>query len=346
MNKSALITGSGGQDGSYLIEILLSMGYTVHGIIRKSSVFNTERIDHLMTDKSVYNKTLFIHYGDVTDPVSISGLISAIQPDEIYNLAAMSHVKVSFEIPYYTAMADGIGVLNVLEAARTLCPNARVYQASTSELFGGMGFNMPAQGYNENSLMYPRSPYGCAKMYGYCITRNYRESYGMFACSGILHNHESTRRGDTFVTKKITNWFNNLYNSHISNSATLELGNIHAKRDWGHSKDYCMAMHLMLQADTPEDYVIASGETRSVKDFIDVCLRKTGLCRYSRWEGSGLSERLVHTGSGNTLIRINPKYFRPAEVDVLLGDSSKARTNLGWYPSYTFDSLVDEMLGI
>lgn len=340
----AFITGANGQDGSYLIELLLEKGYEVHGMIRRSSVFNTERIDHLMQDPSIYNKSLFIHYGDVTDASNVYNLLLAIQPDEVYNLAAMSHVKVSFEIPFHTAMVDALGVLNVLEAVRAVCPTAKVYQASTSELFGGMGFNMPETGYTEESLMYPRSPYGCAKMYGYCITRNYREAHNLFACSGILFNHESGRRGDTFVTKKITNFFKSLNKTHPSSIKPLELGNIHAKRDWGHAKDYVKAMHLMLQQPLPEDYIIATNKTHSVKDFINKCLTFTGLINYVHFEGTGLNERLIHTSSGNTLIKINQKYFRETEVDVLLGDPSKAVKNLHWTPEYTFNTLIMDML--
>jgi GDPmannose 4,6-dehydratase len=357
--KKAFITGTNGQDGSYLIELLLSKGYEVHGIIRRSSVFNTQRIDHLMNDEEIYNKTLFIHYGDVTDPSNICQLIASIKPDEVYNLAAQSHVKVSFEIPYYTATVDALGTLNVLEAVRIHCPTARVYQASTSELYGGMGYNMPETGYTEDSHMHPRSPYGCAKMYGLWIVKNYREAYGMYACNGILFNHESPRRGDTFVTKKITNWMQNFTNEAIKSCAwslrPLELGNLNAKRDWGHAKDYVEAMWLMLQQDKPEDLVIAMNETHSVKDFINECFTQLGWLNedpaksHMHWEGDGINEKLVWNTIGSPsdglpLVIVNPKYFRPSEVEVLLGDATKARKELKWEPKYTFKSLVAEML--
>ena len=353
--RIAFCTGANGQDGSYLLESLLDKGYEVHGVIRRSSVFNTGRIDHLMTNDSIYNKRLFIHHGDVTDPVNINQLISTIKPDEVYNLAAQSHVKVSFEIPYYTAQTDAVGTLNVLEAVRNHCPKARFYQASTSELYGGMGYNMPTTGYVEESPMHPRSPYGCAKMYGLWITRNYREAYGMFACSGILFNHESPRRGDTFVTKKITNWMQKFRSATIQSHEwrvripPLELGNLNAKRDWGHAKDYVEAMWAMLNQDTPKDYVIAMNEMHSVKDFIDECMSQLGMTDLMHWEGSDVNEKLVWntTGSifdGIPLVVINPKYFRPSEVNVLLGDASKARAELGWQPSYDFKLLIKDML--
>jgi GDPmannose 4,6-dehydratase len=353
MSKKVFITGSNGQDGSYLIEFLLEKGYEVHGIIRRSSVFNTQRIEHLMENPEIYNKSLFIHYGDVTDPVNINQLISSIQPDEVYNLAAQSHVKVSFEIPYYTAQTDAIGTLNVLEAVRNHCPKARVYQASTSELYGGMGYNMPATGYTEVSPMHPRSPYGCAKMYGLWIVKNYREAYGMYACNGILFNHESPRRGDTFVTKKITNWMEKFRVETLRSSPwslpPLELGNLNAKRDWGHAKDYVEAMWLMLQQDKPVDYVIATNATYSVKDFLTECFEQLGWNNHIHWEGNGVDEKLVWDtcGSpvdGTPLVVVNPKYFRPSEVEVLLGDASKARKELGWKPKYDFKALVEDML--
>lgn len=349
MPKKSIVFGATGQDGSYLIELLLSKGYEVHGIIRRSSQFNTGRIDHLMSDKDVFNKKLFIHYGDVTDPVNINSLIHTIQPDEVYNLAAQSHVKVSFELPYYTGQVDAIGTLNILDAIRSLKPDAKFYQASTSELFGGMGYNMPATGYTEESAFHPRSPYGCAKIYGYWIVKNYREAYNMFTCNGILFNHESPRRGDTFVTKKITNWMrgiNGALNSRDTEITPLELGNLNAKRDWGHAKDYVEAMWLMLQQDKPQDYVVATNEAYSVKEFINECMRQKGLSSNIHWEGSGLDERL-EWGEGTytkVLVKVNPKYFRPSEVEVLLGDATKARKELGWLPKYNFESLIKEML--
>lgn len=344
--RKALITGANGQDGSYLIELLLEKGYEVHGVIRRSSVFNTQRIEHLMGNEEIYNKTLFIHYGDVTDASNIDHLVNTIKPNEVYNLAAQSHVKVSFEIPYYTATVDALGTLNVLEAVKNHCPTSRVYQASTSELYGGMGYNMPETGYTEESQMHPRSPYGCAKMYGKWIVQNYREAYGMFACNGILFNHESPRRGDTFVTKKITNWMQGFISSGLYNLKPLELGNLNAKRDWGHAKDYVEAMWLMLQQDKPKDYVIASNETHSVKDFIEECMIQSGWGVHTYWVGSGINETLM-LKQGPTevsLVKVNPKYFRPSEVEVLLGDATKAREELGWKPKYDFKALVREMI--
>jgi GDPmannose 4,6-dehydratase len=348
--KKAFITGINGQDGSYLTELLLQKGYEVHGIIRRSSVINTDRIDHLMSSK-MFNKTFFIHYGDVTDPANINELISRIKPDEIYNLAAQSHVKVSFELPHYTAQVDALGTLNILEAARIHCPTAKVYQASTSELYGGMGYNMPETGYTETSPLHPRSPYGCAKIYGLWIIRNYREAYNMFACNGILFNHESPRRGDTFVTKKITNWMKKFQSETLKSSewtlAPLELGNLNAKRDWGHAKDYVEAMWLMLQQDKPADFVISTNTTYSVKDFINECFEQMGWSKFVKWIGDGVNEKLVFA-SGNflelPLVVVNPKYFRPSEVEVLLGDSTKARNVLGWKPNYDFSGLVKDML--
>jgi GDPmannose 4,6-dehydratase len=339
MTKKALCIGANGQDGSYLLELLLAKGYEVHGTIRRSSVINTERIDHLMENKEVFGKNLFIHYGDVTDASNINALIVKIQPDEIYNLSAQSHVKVSFELPSYTGQVDALGVLNILEAVRNLAPHCKVYQASTSELYGGMGYNMPDDGYTEESPFHPRSPYGCAKIYGYWIIKNYREAYNMFACNGILFNHESPRRGDTFVTKKITNWFRN-----IDKEQPLQLGNINAYRDWGHAKDYVEAMWLMLQQDEPEDFVIATNKTYSVRDFINECCKQLGYI--INWEGTGINEvgtvftstRIINT------IKINEKYFRPSEVEYLLGNANKAKEKLGWVPKCDFHSLVHDML--
>jgi GDPmannose 4,6-dehydratase len=336
-NKIALITGITGMDGSHLAELLLEKDYEVHGIIRRTSTFNTDRIDHIF-DK------LKLHYGDVTDPLVISNLISQIQPDEVYNLAAQSHVKVSFEIPYYTAQCDGLGTLTVLEAVRNHCPKAKVYQASTSELYGGMGYNMPLTGYTEESPMHPRSPYGCAKMYGLWITKNYRESYGMFICNGILFNHEGERRGETFVTRKIT-----MALAHIKNYIDcgredfpkLKLGNLYSKRDWGYAKDYVEGMWMMLQQDKPDDYVLATNETHTIKEFVELACKECGW--NINWVCEGVDERGI-SDDGVTIVEIDEKYYRPAEVDTLLGDYSKAKNVLGWEPKVKFEELVKIMM--
>ena len=336
-NKIALITGITGMDGSHLAELLLEKDYEVHGIIRRTSTFNTDRIDHIF-DK------LKLHYGDVTDPLVISNLISQIQPDEVYNLAAQSHVKVSFEIPYYTAQCDGLGTLTVLEAVRNHCPKAKVYQASTSELYGGMGYNMPLTGYTEESVMHPRSPYGCAKMYGLWITKNYRESYGMFICNGILFNHEGERRGETFVTRKIT-----MALAHIKNYIDcgredfpkLKLGNLYSKRDWGYAKDYVEGMWMMLQQDKPDDYVLATNETHTIKEFVELACKECGW--NINWVCEGVDERGI-SDDGVTIVEIDEKYYRPAEVDTLLGDYSKAKNVLGWEPKVKFEELVKIMM--
>jgi len=329
--KTALITGITGQDGSYLAELLLSKGYMVHGIIRRSSSVNTRRIDHIF-----YNKNIELHYGDITDSLSLTDIIKRTQPDEIYNLAAQSHVKVSFETPEYTAMTDALGTLKVLEAVRLLnmTNKVKVYQASTSEMFGKVQ-EVPQK---ETTPFYPRSPYGVAKLYAYWIIKNYRESYNMFACSGILFNHESPKRGATFVTKKIVN---GMHEIKTGLHDCLYLGNLNAKRDWGHAKDYVYAMWLMLQQDKPKDYVIATGEQYSVKEFVERCAPKFGF--NIQWEGEGLNEIGRDVISNKIIIKINPKYFRPAEVESLLGDSTLARNELGWKPKYTFQQLVDEM---
>jgi GDPmannose 4,6-dehydratase len=335
--KIALITGITGMDGSHLAELLLEKDYEVHGIIRRTSTFNTDRIDHIF-DK------LKLHYGDVTDPLVISNLISQIQPDEVYNLAAQSHVKVSFEIPYYTAQCDGLGTLTVLEAVRNHCPKAKVYQASTSELYGGMGYNMPLTGYTEESVMHPRSPYGCAKMYGLWITKNYRESYGMFICNGILFNHEGERRGETFVTRKIT-----MALAHIKNYIDcgredfpkLKLGNLYSKRDWGYAKDYVEGMWMMLQQDKPDDYVLATNETHTIKEFVELACKECGW--NINWVCEGVDERGI-SDDGVTIVEIDEKYYRPAEVDTLLGDYSKAKNVLGWEPKVKFEELVKIMM--
>ncbi len=331
--KTALITGITGQDGSYLAELLLEKGYKVHGIIRRSSSINTKRIDHIY-----HNENLKLHYGDITDSLSLTNIIKRTQPDEIYNLAAQSHVKVSFETPEYTAMTDALGTLKVLEAVRLLDLRCvKIYQASTSELYG-LVQEVPQK---ETTPFYPRSPYGVAKLYAYWIIKNYRESYKMFACSGILFNHESPRRGATFVTKKIVN---GLYEVRQKHEDCLYLGNLNAKRDWGHAKDYVEAMWLMLQQDKPKDYVIATGEQYSVKEFVERCAPKFGFD--IEWEGEGLNEVGRDKISRKIIIRIDPKYFRPAEVESLLGDSTLARSELNWKPKYSFQQLVDEMCGI
>ena len=333
--KVAIITGITGMDGSHLAELLLEKGYDVHGIIRRCSTFNTDRIEHIF-DK------IKLHYGDLTDPLVISNLISEIQPDEVYNLGAQSHVKVSFEIPYYTAQVDGLGTLAVLEAVKNHCPKARIYQASTSELYGGMGYNMPITGYTEESPMHPRSPYGCAKMYGLWITKNYRESYGMHISNGILFNHEGERRGETFVTRKITIALCKIKKALSDNIdfETLKLGNLYSKRDWGYAKDYVYGMWLMTQQDIPDDYVLATNETYSIKDFVNQAVLE---CEIDiDWIGEGVNEKAV-TKDGKVIIEIDEKYYRPAEVDVLLGDYTKAKEKLGWEPKVKFSELVKIM---
>jgi GDPmannose 4,6-dehydratase len=327
--KIALITGITGQDGSYLAELLLEKGYEVHGIVRRSSLINTHRIDH------VYDR-INLHYGDLTDSTNLVRVIQLVQPDEIYNLAAQSHVKVSFEMPEYTADVDGVGTLRVLEAVRLLGMDnrVRIYQASTSELYG-LVQEIPQK---ETTPFYPRSPYGVAKMYAYWITKNYRESYGMYACTGILFNHESPRRGETFVTRKIVRAFSRM-TSGLQD--TLYLGNLNAKRDWGHAKDYVEAMWLMLQQETAEDYVIATGQQYSVKEFVEKTAPYFG---YNiAWEGEGLDEIGIDTNTGKRVVAVDPKYFRPAEVETLLGDATKAKTQLGWEPKISFDQLIEDM---
>ena len=331
MNKTALITGITGQDGSYLAELLLAKGYKVHGIIRRSSSINTERIDHLYN-----NPNLKLHYGDMTDSLTLMNVLKKYNPDEVYNLAAQSHVRVSFETPEYTAMVDGLGTLKLLESIRLLNMDktCRLYQASTSEMFG-LVQEIPQK---ETTPFYPRSPYGVAKVYAYWITKNYRESYGMYACSGILFNHESPRRGFNFVTKKITNGLRDIKNG---KQDCLYLGNLTALRDWGHAKDFVEAMWLMLQQDAPDDFVIATGEQYSVKQFVEKCAPYFDM--EIQWQGQGLDEIGIDIKTGKTVVRIDEKYFRPAEVQSLLGDASKAKTKLGWTPNYTFDMLVHEM---
>ena len=334
--KKALITGITGQSGSHLADLLLEKGYEVHGIIRRCSTFNTDRINHIF-DK------IQLHYGDLTDPLVISNLINEIQPDEVYNLGAQSHVKVSFEIPYYTAQVDGLGTLAILEAVKNHCPKARIYQASTSELYGGMGYNMPTTGYTEESPMHPRSPYGCAKMYGLWITKNYRESYGMHISNGILFNHEGERRGETFVTRKITIALGKIKKALTDKTdfQTLKLGNLYSKRDWGYAKDYVYGMWLMTQQDSPDDYVLATNETYSIKEFVNQAALE---CEINiNWIGEGVNEKAV-TKDGKVIIEIDEKYYRPAEVDILLGDYTKAKNKLGWEPKVKFKELVKIMM--
>ncbi|PPZ90566.1 GDP-mannose 4,6-dehydratase [Cloacibacterium normanense] len=360
--KVALITGITGQDGSYLAELLLEKGYSVHGIKRRASSFNTQRVDHLYKDQHENNVNFKMHYGDLTDSTNLIRIIQETQPDEIYNLGAMSHVKVSFDSPEYVANVDGIGTLRILEAVRILGleKKTRIYQASTSELYGGMQENKNEYGfYDENSPFYPRSPYGVAKIYGFWITKNYREAYNLFACNGILFNHESPRRGETFVTRKITRAAAKIA---LGLQNELFMGNLDAQRDWGHAKDYVEAMWRILQQDTPEDYVIATGLTTRVRDFIKMAFEQVGL--YLRFEGSGVEEVGIldtinfevyqkTTGNENivsslqlnkVMIKVDPNYFRPTEVDLLIGDPTKAKTKLGWEPKYNLQTLVEEMM--
>ncbi len=327
--KVALISGITGQDGSYLAELLLEKGYEVHGIVRRASQINTQRINH------IYNQ-IKLHYGDLTDSTNLVRVIQQVQPDEIYNLGAQSHVKVSFEMPEYTGMVDGLGTLRILEAVRLLGMEnkTRIYQASTSEMYGKVQ-EIPQK---ETTPFYPRSPYGVAKLYGYWIVKNYRESYGLHASSGILFNHESPRRGETFVTRKITRGLSSIS---TGQQDILYLGNLNARRDWGHAKDFVEAMWLMLQQDKPDDYVIATGEQYSVREFVEEAAPYFGM--KIAWEGEGLNEVGYDTYSGNQVIRVNPKYFRPAEVETLLGDASKAKKKLGWEPKISFKELVEDM---
>jgi len=328
-SKVALITGITGQDGSYLAELLLERGYEVHGIVRRSSLINTHRIDH------IYNQ-IHLHYGDLTDATNLIGVIKKVEPNEIYNLGAQSHVKVSFETPEYTGQVDGLGTLRVLEAVRLLGmqDHVRIYQASTSELYG----LVQAVPQTETTPFYPRSPYGVAKLYGYWIVKNYRESYDMHCSSGILFNHESPRRGETFVTRKITRGLSQIS---VGLQDVLYLGNLDAKRDWGHAKDFVEAMYLMLQQDEPDDYVIATGEQHSVREFVDAAAPIFGL--NIEWMGEGLDEIGIDRVTKRTIVAVNEKYFRPAEVESLLGDATKAKEKLGWEPKTTFKQLVEDM---
>ena len=352
MAKVALITGITGQDGAYLAEFLLKKDYIVHGIKRRASLFNTDRIDHLYQDPHVEHRNFILHYGDLTDATNLIRIIQEVQPDEIYNLAAMSHVAVSFDTPEYTANADGLGTLRILEAIRILGmeENTRFYQASTSELFG----KVRETPQTETTPFYPRSPYGVAKLYGYWIVVNYRESYGMYACNGILFNHESPIRGETFVTRKITRAVARMA---LGLQECLFLGNLSALRDWGHAKDYVEAQWLILQQDEPEDFVISTGKQYSVRQMVDTAAKELGITL--RWEGEGQEEigivdsvaegRGVKDAAltpGQVIVRVDPRYFRPAEVETLLGDSTKAKQKLGWEPQVTFEELVSEMVRV
>jgi GDPmannose 4,6-dehydratase len=369
MRKTALITGITGQDGSYLAELLLEKGYMVHGVKRRASSFNTQRVDHIYIDQHADNVNFKLHYGDLTDSTNLIRIIQETQPDEIYNLGAMSHVKVSFDMPEYVANVDAVGTLRLLEAVRILGmeKKTRIYQASTSELYGGMEENKNKKGfYDENTPFYPRSPYGAAKIYGFWITKNYREAYNMFACNGILFNHESPRRGETFVTRKITRAASKIA---LGLQQTLYMGNLDALRDWGHAKDYVEAMYLILQQDEPEDFVIATGVTTKVRDFINMAFSEVGM--KLRWEGEGVDElgilesvdeekyklatgldfgandstfSLQPSTLNTPIVRIDPRYFRPTEVDLLIGDPTKAKTKLNWEPKYDLPMLVKEMM--
>jgi len=334
MRKKAFITGITGQDGSYLAEFLLEKGYEVHGLVRRTSTFNRQRIDKLHLRKE---NPIILHYGDMTDQSSLVYAISRIEPDEIYNLAAQSHVKVSFEEPEYTANSDALGTLRLLEAIRILKleKKVRFYQASTSELFGGIN-KIPQ---SETTPFYPRSPYGVAKLYAYWITVNYREAYGIFACNGILFNHESPRRGENFVTRKITLGVSKIY---YGLQDVLILGNLDAKRDWGYAPDYVKAMWLMLQQDEPDDYVIATGEVHSVREFVEKAFEYVGI--KIEWKGTGINEVGINKKTGDILVKVDPAYFRPTEVHILQGDYSKAKEKLGWEPSVKFEELVEIMM--
>ncbi|MFT4683484.1 MAG: GDPmannose 4,6-dehydratase [Polaribacter sp.] len=351
MVKVALITGITGQDGSYLAELLLEKGYEVHGIKRRSSSLNTDRIDHLYQDPHHPNQRLKLHYGDLTDAMNLTKIIAECQPDEIYNLGAMSHVKVSFDTPEYVGNVDGLGTLRILEAVRLLGleKKTRIYQASTSELYGGMPKNKNDKGfYDENSPFYPRSPYGVAKIYGFWITKNYREAYNMFACNGILFNHESPRRGETFVTRKITRATARIA---LGLQGKIYLGNLDAKRDWGHAKDYVRMMWMILQAEQPEDWVIATGKTTTVREFVRMSFTEVGI--ELEFTGAGVNEKATVSKCNNPkfqleigkeVLSIDPAYFRPTEVDLLIGDPTKAKEKLGWIPEHDLASLVKDMM--
>jgi GDPmannose 4,6-dehydratase len=335
--RRALITGVTGQDGAYLAELLLAKGYEVHGLKRRASTFNTKRVDHLYSDPHLGKTPFFLHYGDMTDSTNIIRLLQEVRPDEIYNLAAQSHVAVSFETPEYTANSDAIGVLRQLEAIRILGlqKTTRFYQASTSELYG-LVQEVPQK---ETTPFYPRSPYAVAKLYGYWITVNYREAYGMHASNGILFNHESPLRGETFVTRKITRAVSRM---EVGLEDCLYLGNMDAKRDWGHARDYVEGMWRILQQEKPDDYVLATGETRSVREFVEIAFEHVG--RKIEWKGKGVNEIGIDRRDGRTLVKIDPRYFRPTEVELLIGDASKAKAELGWVPTTSFAALVKEMM--
>ena len=349
--KVALITGITGQDGSYLAELLLEKGYMVHGVKRRSSLFNTDRIDHLYQDPHHPDQRLKLHYGDLSDAMNLTRIIQETQPDEIYNLGAMSHVAVSFDTPEYVGNIDGLGTLRILEAVRILGleKKTRIYQASTSELYGGMPENKNDKGfYDESSPFYPRSPYGVAKIYGFWITKNYREAYNMFACNGILFNHESPRRGETFVTRKITRAVSKIA---LGLQDKFYLGNLDAQRDWGHAKDYVRMMWMILQAELPEDWVIATGVTTKVRDFVRLAFREVGI--ELEFKGKGVDEKAYVIACnhkefqieiGKEVLSVDPSYFRPTEVDLLIGDPSKAKSKLGWVPEHDLASLVKDMM--
>ena len=345
VRKKALITGITGQDGSYLAELLLKKGYIVHGIKRRSSSFNTSRIDKLYQDPHVEDQTFFLHYGDLIDSTNILKIIDQVKPDEIYNLGAQSHVAVSFETPEYTANCDALGILRILEAVRilNLTNKTRIYQSSTSELYG----LIQESPQTETTPFYPRSPYAVAKLYAYWIVVNYREAYDIFACNGILFNHESPRRGETFVTRKITRGLSRI---HYGLDNTLYLGNLNSKRDWGHAKDYVYMQWLMLQQENPEDFVISTGEMHSVREYIELCAAKLGWNNNKKgvkgiiWEGEGINEVGKRSDTGQIVIRVDPRYFRPTEVDELLGDSRKAREKLNWEPRISLEELISEMI--
>lgn len=334
--KKALITGITGQDGSYLTELLLEKGYEVHGIIRRASSFNTKRIDHLFEDPQIGNKTLFLHHGDLTDSSNLNRIIEKVKPDEIYNLGAQSHVQVSFEVPEYTAETDGIGTLRLLDAIKESGLKCKFYQASTSELFGGLPGTAPQ---SEKTPFYPKSPYGVAKLYSYWMTVNYREAYDLFACNGILFNHESPRRGETFVTRKITRAVASIM---AGKQDKLSLGNMDAKRDWGFAGDYVEAMWLLLQQEKPQDVVISTNETHTVREFVELAFNEVGI--EVEWKGTGVEERGYCKVTGKLLVDINPRYFRPTEVDLLWGDCTKAENELGWERKVSFKGLVKMMV--
>ncbi|EOU1150949.1 GDP-mannose 4,6-dehydratase [Clostridium perfringens] len=336
MKKVALITGITGQDGSYLTELLLEKGYEVHGIIRRHSSINTSRIDHLFENPEIGNKSLFLHYGDLTDSSNLNRLIEKIRPNEIYNLAAQSHVAVSFEVPEYTAEVTGVGTLRLLDAIRESGLNCKFYQASTSELFGGLPDTAPQ---SEKTPFYPKSPYGVAKLYSYWITVNYRESYDLFACNGVLFNHESPRRGETFVTRKITMAVASIM---AGKQEKLSLGNLDAKRDWGFAGDYVEGMWRILQQEKPQDYVLATNETHTVREFVELAFAEVGI--EIEWKGKGVEEKGYDKVTGRLLVDVNPRYFRPAEVELLWGDSTKAERELGWERKVSFKGLVSMMV--